>query len=893
LHYNLHPAPFRLTPDPGFFFVSQSHKRAIAYLNFVTQQQEGLVIITGPPGTGKTALMLNFLSKLPASHFTYTTLVSPHVAAYDFLLLINAAFHLPFEHCNKATLLKHLESFLIAQAKLEKQVLLVIDEAHNLLTSALNELSLLTNFQQNGLPLLQCILLGQETLIHHINNPALVHLKQRVIATTHLEPLNLLETQHYIEHRLQLSHWHGDPMVNASAYQLIHTFSEGIPRKINLICQRILLQADIDELHTIDAQLVWSIIRELQDETIIESDYPNPVMTHKSIVRFPNVRQALTQEKNLLPPLDASVALGQIKHKSNNDPIKNHETSIQTRHILETDVSHRKMNPGNSKSTITLVDTRPPINALVKDFSPSMPEAVSSNQTDMPPLAALGKKNQKYIDNTVSRHQHTEQQRGSGFMDKELRSFAAMYEKQLANQPTANNSTQTEQQYCAQRDNRLPKNVQSVASKRWRYLDNQTLKQALFWGIPLLLVFVVLNLGYTDKYQKKTQSLLSPAGLSAKLPEDQYETADIRVKVAPTEANSHEQASSRQETPEFFIAPAPTLLTKTQTTAQATIQTITSQANADSEGDISPPFALVGEKLQLTANNETFRETPIIANNNINRDSTQHSTQPLANNTATVSAAPSLPVDKSKQIIKDKVQPKPSSNKLDTLPYSTLTAVPKPEKVTTNTPTATPKKSEQPLQLQNAVIEHTVIEPQASPKVLQGSPVSEYSQSTNAQPNKDQPTIAVRVQTLQTKAQPGSVQHAMEPDNQAPPAIPTRELDALLSTLTHAYENGNIIQLVSMFSNDFKSKTAATRAEIENDYQRLFNITDMRRMQLRKTNWSESNNIMRGEAVFHIKIREKGDSRIAAYKGILRLDVEKSASGALIKNLDYLYSTSE
>ena len=160
--YKLRHTPFRLTPDPHFFFASETHKRGLAYLRFAFYQREGFVSITGAPGTGKTELMLNLINELPKEKVTVAKIVTTNLDAENLLNLVAASFLIDPQNMSKGSLLKRLENFFVRQAQLGKQVLLLIDEAHNLSVDSLTELYMLENFQLDEKPLMQCFLMGPD-----------------------------------------------------------------------------------------------------------------------------------------------------------------------------------------------------------------------------------------------------------------------------------------------------------------------------------------------------------------------------------------------------------------------------------------------------------------------------------------------------------------------------------------------------------------------------------------------------------------------------------------------------------------------------------------------------------------------------------------------------------
>ena len=264
--YGLHAKPFQLRPDPNFFFGSKGHKRAMSYLEYGLSQGEGFIVITGEVGAGKTTLVRNLFRKLETNRIIAAQIVNTHLNSDDVLRSVVAAFGLPFDDPSKTSLLARLEQFLRYSDKQGKRVLLVVDEAQNLTPQTVEELRMLSNFQTNEKSLLQTFLLGQPEFRRTLHSEGMQQLRQRVIATYHLGPMDAAETQLYIEHRLQTAGWKGDPVITADAYAGIHEYSGGIPRKINTLCDRLFLMGYLEELHQFGADEVREVIKDIQEE---------------------------------------------------------------------------------------------------------------------------------------------------------------------------------------------------------------------------------------------------------------------------------------------------------------------------------------------------------------------------------------------------------------------------------------------------------------------------------------------------------------------------------------------------------------------------------------------------------------------------------------------------
>ena len=264
--YGLHAKPFQLRPDPNFFFGSKGHKRAMSYLEYGLSQGEGFIVITGEVGAGKTTLVRNLFRKLETNRIIAAQIVNTHLNSDDTLRSVVAAFGLPFDDPSKTGLLARLEQFLRYSDKQGKRVLLVVDEAQNLTPQTVEELRMLSNFQTNEKSLLQTFLLGQPEFRRTLHSEGMQQLRQRVIATYHLGPMDAAETQAYIEHRLQTAGWKGDPVITPEGYAAIYEYSGGIPRKINTLCDRLFLMGYLEELHQFGADEVREVIKDIQEE---------------------------------------------------------------------------------------------------------------------------------------------------------------------------------------------------------------------------------------------------------------------------------------------------------------------------------------------------------------------------------------------------------------------------------------------------------------------------------------------------------------------------------------------------------------------------------------------------------------------------------------------------
>lgn len=273
--YGFTGRPFQLTPDPAFYFESGTHRKAMSYLGYGLAQGEGFIVITGEIGAGKTTLVGHLMATIDPRRLTAVQLVSTQVGGDDMLRLAAQGFGIATDGVDKAQILARMEAFFHAQARAGKRSLLIVDEAQILSTSALEELRMLSNFQLGGQSLVQIFLLGQPEFRAVISGETrLEQLRQRVIATHHLEPMQGDEVAPYIEHRLALVGWTGNPRFTADAYQMLAEASAGVPRRLNALVSRVLLLGAIDKLDIIDRRVVEAVIADGMGSEPVESFAP-------------------------------------------------------------------------------------------------------------------------------------------------------------------------------------------------------------------------------------------------------------------------------------------------------------------------------------------------------------------------------------------------------------------------------------------------------------------------------------------------------------------------------------------------------------------------------------------------------------------------------------------
>jgi len=262
-HYRLTGQPFQLTPDARFWFDSRTHRKAMAYLGYGLAQGEGFITVTGEIGAGKSTLAAHLLANIDRSRLNAISLVSTQVEGDDMLRLVAQGLGLDTGAVEKARLLDSVEQRLDEELRAGKRTLLVVDEAQNLPVSSLEELRMLSNFQVGGRALVQILLLGQPEFRDKLAGPGLEQLRQRVIATHHLDAMGADEVESYIRHRLTRVDWQGNPDFDGGAFEAIHRYSGGIPRRVNQLAHRLLLHAALENAELVDAAAVEAVAADL------------------------------------------------------------------------------------------------------------------------------------------------------------------------------------------------------------------------------------------------------------------------------------------------------------------------------------------------------------------------------------------------------------------------------------------------------------------------------------------------------------------------------------------------------------------------------------------------------------------------------------------------------
>lgn len=284
-------APFNLTPDPHFFFFSRHHEEAFSQIIYGIQERKGFILITGEVGTGKTTLCRMLLDQLGPEIKT-ALIFNPNMTPIELLQAVNQDFGIKGEDTSKKALLDELNQYLLEVLARGENAVVIVDEAQNLDVECLEEVRLLSNLETSNEKLIQIVLVGQPELRQKLMLPQLRQLNQRIALRYHLEPLDLEMAQEYIRYRLKMAGGADKVHFTPAAVEVIHQFSRGIPRLINILCDKALLAAYVSETTVITPSVVKEALKELGPMTIPRSKtlgfpWPRRLWVPVSVVSIP------------------------------------------------------------------------------------------------------------------------------------------------------------------------------------------------------------------------------------------------------------------------------------------------------------------------------------------------------------------------------------------------------------------------------------------------------------------------------------------------------------------------------------------------------------------------------------------------------------------------------
>ncbi len=278
--YGLKQKPFSMLPDPEFLYLGKKHQMALTSLEYGLMNHVGFCVISGEIGAGKTTVLRKLLDSMEG-HFTVGMITNTHQSFGELLDWVMSAFGIHQPGLSKVEMHQRVVDYLLEQYAKNKTTLLIVDEAQNMPASTLEELRMLSNINTEKDQLLQVILAGQPGLKDTLRKPELAQFAQRIGVDYHLGALNSVETCHYIQHRLITAGATND-IFTPAACRLIHEYSGGVPRLINLLCDTALVYGFADQKKTIDVDLIEEVVKERMESSVVPLlNVEKPVKTYQ------------------------------------------------------------------------------------------------------------------------------------------------------------------------------------------------------------------------------------------------------------------------------------------------------------------------------------------------------------------------------------------------------------------------------------------------------------------------------------------------------------------------------------------------------------------------------------------------------------------------------------
>lgn len=345
--FKLAKKPFDLVPNPDFLFLSRSHKKALAYLDYGIRERAGFILLTGDIGSGKTTLIRDLIRK-HRGNVVLSKIFNTRVDSHQLLSMINDDFGLPIEGKDKITLLRELNEFLIDQYAAGQQPVIIVDEAQNLTPAILEEIRMLSNLETDDAKLLQIILVGQPELRDHLAGAEMLQFRQRINVNCQLSPLSRVETENYVLHRLEVAGNRNAATFSTEALDVVYKYSRGIPRLVNIICGFLMLSAFAEQTTVIDGEMAREIVGDLDFENQYWGDLIEPLTAHDSTSAVSHVpaMNGFEELTSLLRDIGTRLeSLERESTKSSNDGLNQvleQVTSLENAfrlHVDETDAS--------------------------------------------------------------------------------------------------------------------------------------------------------------------------------------------------------------------------------------------------------------------------------------------------------------------------------------------------------------------------------------------------------------------------------------------------------------------------------------------------------------------------------------------------------------------------
>jgi general secretion pathway protein A len=338
--------PFNLTPDPRFIFLSKNHKESFAHLLYGINNRVGFIALTGEVGSGKTTVLRALLSQLDADQYRTALIFNPCLSPTELLQNINREFGIPTDTSNNSSPLDSLNQFLLKQNAEGRAVVLAIDEAQDLEAPVLEQIRLISNLETDREKLIQIILSGQPELVQILKRNEMRQLSQRITVRYHLQPMDFQDTVHYIHHRLEVAGGRGGAVFSKGALKRIYRFSHGLPRLINVACDRALLTGYSRDTAYINSRITAVGIEDVRKNTAPHDRRRRLILILTSamlVVLFAGV--IYFHWHDLIDPFNTSKQMEAMEDQTEKDPVlTGGELSVELGRVTESESARRAFN---------------------------------------------------------------------------------------------------------------------------------------------------------------------------------------------------------------------------------------------------------------------------------------------------------------------------------------------------------------------------------------------------------------------------------------------------------------------------------------------------------------------------------------------------------------------
>lgn len=304
LFYELNDRPFDVKPDLKYFHPTHSHRRAIEHMRASLEQPDGVIVLTGEKGTGKTSLIMHMLEQLDKDDNNIAFFPRPPQKTSDFLPAILTALQIPVTGHQPRELFNALHKFMLEQLNQNRKVQLVVDDAESLSKNNLEFIRLLSTLRVNERGLMQIILVGTNDLNTIIAASEDQTLNQQISIAYCLQALQASEIREYIEHRLKVAGWKQDPVIDEDAFDAIHQLSEGVPYAINQYCDRLLMLGMLRETHHINSKSVANLTADTLEQAEVEQ-FGQKKHTKSATAAFDDLFSSHQESEKVAPPKPA------------------------------------------------------------------------------------------------------------------------------------------------------------------------------------------------------------------------------------------------------------------------------------------------------------------------------------------------------------------------------------------------------------------------------------------------------------------------------------------------------------------------------------------------------------------------------------------------------------